>query len=115
VDGSAGLAAKYPRLKSLSLKLEFAQHESHAKPRGMKYSVNLEHAKSVLLFECPSPECTGGDFDLTKELDAAITAKQRELKGEIRCLGNLKKPLGGVTPCRSVLHYTLSMGYGKKR
>jgi hypothetical protein len=115
VDGSALLAAKYPQLKSLSVKLEFMQREGNTKPTGMKYSMNLEHAKSVLLFACPSPECTGGDFDLTANLAAAIAARHRELKGEVSCLGTHKKPLGGLAPCRSVLHYTLSVGYSKKR
>lgn len=115
VDGSSRLAATYPQLKSLSVKLEFAQREGNAKTTGMKYSVNLEHAKSVLLFACPSAECTGGDFDLTAELAAAIAARHRELKGEVRCLGNHKMPLGGMAPCRSVLHYTLNMAYARAR
>jgi hypothetical protein len=80
----------------------------------MKYSANLEHAKSVLLFACPSPECVGGDFDLTEHLAQAAKARRSQVSGELRCEGRRKQVSGEVVPCKSLLRYKLTLGYHKK-
>ena len=113
VEESVSLAAKYPHLKSLKGNLAFVEREGISKTSAIKYSANPAHAKSVLVFACPLPECFGGDFDLTARLAQAVAKQQTKLVGELRCLGSHKKASGIVAPCRSVLHYTLSLGYSK--
>jgi|SRR5882672_5429025 len=115
VEGSARLAEKYPRLKSLTVSLEFVEPEGISKTTGMKYSVNPEHARSVFLFSCPNRECIGGDFDLTAKLAAAVAAGRTKVAGEMHCLGNHKRADGKLAPCRSELRYTLSVVYSKKK
>ncbi len=114
-DESARLAEKYPHLKSLKGSLEFVDRVGITKTTEIKYSANPEHAKSVLVFACPMPECVGGDFDLTAKLAEAVAKRWTKVAGQMHCLGSHKKASGTVAPCRSVLHYALSLGYLKRR
>jgi hypothetical protein len=115
-DEAVRLAEKYPQLKTLKVALEFVDREGMTKTTEMKYSANLEHAKSVLVFVCPISECCGGDFDLTARLAEAVSRRRTKVAGEMPCLGNYKKASGQVAPCRSLLRYTLNLVYsGRQR
>jgi hypothetical protein len=114
VDEAVRLAEKYPQLNSLKVALEFVNREGMTKTTEMKYSANLEHAKSVLVFVCPISECCGGDFDLTAKLAEAVAKRRTKVAGEMPCLGSHKKAVGEVAPCRSVLRYTLNLVYSGK-
>jgi hypothetical protein len=105
------MAEQYPQLKSLKAALEFVDREGMTKTTEMKYSANLEHAKSVLVFVCPSSECCGGDFDLTAKLAEAVSKRRTKLVGEMHCVGSHKDASGLVAPCRSLLRYTLNLAY----
>ena len=110
------MAEKYPHLKTLKVALEFVDRQGMTKTTEMKYSANLEHAKSVVVFVCPSSECCGGDFDLTAKLAEAVSKRRTKVAGEMHCLGSHKKASSQVAPCRSVLRYTLNLGYsGRQR
>src|SRR4051794_36894732 len=78
INSSATLAEKYPNLKSLRVDLTYMDSEGGARSGGMKYKVNLEHAKSRFYFNCVQSDCVGGDYDLTEKLAEAI-AKKRKL------------------------------------
>ena len=65
VDSSVMLSERFPQLKSLTVNLEFLDHDGATRTKEVKYKVNLEHARSVFLFACANLECVGGDFDLT--------------------------------------------------
>jgi hypothetical protein len=114
VDEAVRMAEKYPHLKTLKVALEFVNREGMTKTTEMKYSANPEHAKSVLVFGCPSSACWGGDFDLTAKLAEAVTKRRTKLSGEMHCLGNHKDASGQVVPCRSLLRYTLNLVYSRK-
>jgi hypothetical protein len=92
------MAEKYPHLKTLKVALEFVNREGMAKTTEMKYSANPEHAKSVLVFVCPSSECCGGDFDLTAKLAEAVAKRRTKVAGEMHCLRTHKKASGEVAP-----------------
>jgi hypothetical protein len=115
VEDSATLARSYPKLKSLTVHLEFVDAEGLTRTTEMKYRVNLEHAKEVLLFACPSAECIGGDFDLTGELARAIARRRAEVIGELCCQGRRKKPSREIVSCRSILRYKLNLEYSRSR
>ena len=116
VDEAVRLAEKYPQLKTLKVALEFVDREGMTQTTEMKYSANLEHAKSVVVFVCPISECCGGDFDLTAKLAEAVSKRRTKVAGEMPCLGSYKKASGQVAPCRSVLRYALSLVYsGRQR
>ena len=115
VDESVGMAEQYPQLKSLKAALEFVDREGMTKTTEMKYSANLEHAKSVLVFVCPSSTCCGGDFDLTAKLAEAVLKRRTKIAGEVHCVGSHKDASGLVAPCRSLLRYTLNLVYSGRR
>jgi hypothetical protein len=116
VDEAVSLAEKYPHLKTLKVALEFVDREGMTKTTEMKYRANPEHAKSVLVFVCPSSACWGGDFDLTAKLAEAVTKRRTKVTGEMHCLGSHKMASGQVVPCRSLLRYTLNLVYsGRQR
>ena len=116
VDEAVRMAEKYPQLKTLKVALEFVDREGMTKTTEMKYQANPEHAKSVLVFVCPSSACWGGDFDLTAKLAEAVSKRRTKVAGEMHCLGSHKDASGQVAPCRSLLHYTLNLVYsGRQR
>ena len=115
VEESTPLAASYPQLRTLTVNLQYLDPEGIIRTREVKYRVNLEHAKAVFLFACPSTECFGGDFDLSAELASAVTRRRKAVAGEMRCQGRCKKAFRGAEPCRSVLRYTLSLAYSGSR
>src|SRR6185436_10135393 len=65
VEASATLASSYPRLRALTAELTYFHGEIVSWGRGVKYRANLDNARSVLRFHCPSAICIGGDFDLS--------------------------------------------------
>ena len=68
VKNALTLRKRFPRLKSLTVNLCYFDSDTPTNSHPLKFSVNIQHAKSVLLFHCPNTECIRGDFDLTGEL-----------------------------------------------
>jgi hypothetical protein len=111
VINSPTLAAKFPKLKSLKVNLEYSPADSTIRSSEIKYVVNLTHAKSVFRFDCMNKECICGDFDLSEILTAAIAARKKLVTGELRCNGWKNKETIKTTYCRSVLRYKFTLGY----
>jgi hypothetical protein len=112
INAAESLAAKFPRLKSMTVSLEYFDAAGLTRNGGMKFKPNLEKAKAIVWFNCPNGECAGGDFDLSKELSRAISAKRPVLEGEMRCQGvrhNREKK--EKTPCRNLLKYHFRLAY----
>jgi hypothetical protein len=109
---SATLAAKFPKLRSLSVDLTYFDKTGNTRQGGMKYKVNVEHAKSMFYFACMGTDCAGGDFDLTKELAKAVTGKRKLIEGEMRCQGiRHNKERKEDIPCQSLLKYKVEICY----
>jgi|SRR6267378_2858167 hypothetical protein len=111
VNDSACLAQKFPKLKSLSVDLEYFDSRGVTKNGGMNFKANIEHAKSLFCFNCVNGDCIGGDFDLSEELLSAVSGKRKLLKGEMRCLGARQSKGADLGPCQAILRYRLSLGY----
>ena len=79
--------------------------------RGVKYLANLENARSVLRFHCPSALCIGGDFDLSEALAGVVAVRRTKLAGELRCRGFRRQLTGELVPCQAALHYKLTVAY----
>jgi len=107
VTESPTLAVQYPRLKSLTVTLEYHDAASRKKRSQLKYMVNLANAKSVFRFACPNNECIRGDFDLTKAVAEAVAKRRTAVTGEMCCKGNTIRRVR----CPNILHYTLRLGY----
>jgi len=104
---STSLENEFPRLKSLTVKLEYHDSENREKRNRLKYMVNLTNAKSVFRFKCPNSECIRGDFDLTKEVAEAVRKHRTTVTGKMGCRGTTIKK----GRCANTLHYTLLLGY----
>src|SRR5436190_22779805 len=87
VEASATLALSYLRLRALTVELTYFDRKIVSWGRGVKYRANLENARSVLRFHCPSDLCIGGDFDLSEALAGAVGVSRTKLAGDVRCKG----------------------------
>jgi len=110
-ENSVSLAIMYPQLKTLTVDLLYFDREIVSWGHGLKYRVNLETAKSVLRFNCPSALCQGGDFELSKELRSAIAGRLNTVKGEVHCQGSRDQETGKTIRCETVLHYKMSLAF----
>ena len=111
VQESASLATKFRKLKSLTVDLAFYDPEGEAKSSEIKYTVNLDHAKSVFCFACHNHECVAGDFDLSHILAEAVSNRKGSIQGEIRCAGWRNKHTIETENCGNLLRYKLTLRY----
>ncbi len=111
VNSSASLAEKFPKLRALTVDLAYFNTDGLTKSGGLRYTVNVQHAKSVFSFVCPSGECVGGDFDLSGAVAQAVTDRSKIVAGEIRCHGSRQRAKEEKVPCHNLLRYKLSLGY----
>ena len=111
IEGSLSIAKRFPRLKALTVTLEFFDAAGSTKQGEMKCKLNVEHAKSALWFGCPGVECTCGDFDLTDALATAVAARRKLATGELRCQGTRKRGDREPAACGTLLRYKLKLNY----
>lgn len=115
VEKALTLSQVFPQLKSLTVNIRYLDSNAPDNSHPLKFGVNIQNAKSVLRFQCPNAECIRGDFDLTGELARAVKRHCTTLTGELPCPGWFSKNTIGTVRCRSVLHYTLHLGYSRRR
>ena len=115
VEASPSLAEVFPKLKALTVNVEFFDPSGNTRAGGMKYKPNLEKAKSAMCFDCPSGECVGGDYEVSQELRRAIAAKKTVVSGELKCQGMRHKPKQEPIKCQNLLRYELRLSYQKGR
>ena len=111
VKDAATLASTFAKLKSLTVQLEHRDAQGGNKGSEVKYTVNIQNAKSVIRFDCPNTECVRGDFDLSDELAKAVREKRKTVSGEKVCQGWRSKVTIDSVPCHNVLRYKLTLGY----
>jgi hypothetical protein len=108
---SPSLAEKFQKLKSLTVDLGYFSPEGTTKNSQVKYTVNVEHAKSVFRFGCHNHECVRGDFDLSKVLAEAVASHRKTVSGEMRCQGWRNRAGIDTIPCNNLLRYKLTLKY----
>jgi hypothetical protein len=111
VEKSTSLAIQYPRLKALKMNLLYFDREIVSWGHGLVYRANLETAKSMLHFNCPSSLCDGGGFDLSKDLSTAVAGREKIIIGVVPCRGSREQETGKMTPCKSVLHFKMKLSF----
>jgi len=111
VATAPSLADKYGKLKSLTVSVSYFAPDGITKYRQMTYDVTLSHAKSVFRLDCCNTECVQGDFDLTEELEAAVTKRTKVVAGELCCTGWQNKESIQKTKCNQVLRYKLKLKF----
>jgi hypothetical protein len=113
VKDSPSLSQKFPQLKSLIVDLGLYNSKGVTKNSQIKYTPNLDHAKSVFRVDCPNHGCIGGDFDLTEELANAVAQHRTSVAGEITCQGWQSKTTIDTVHCHNILRFTLSLAYAE--
>ena len=109
VEKSASLAIAYPRLKALRMNLVYFDREIVSRGQGILFRANLETAKSMLHFNCPSSLCKGGGFDLSKDLRSAVTGLRKSVVGMVHCRGSRDEETGNTVPCQSIIHFKMTV------
>jgi hypothetical protein len=111
IDASPLLAERFPKLKALTVTLEYFDPSGTTKHGEMKCKLKVGYARSALWFSCPGVECLGGDFDLTEALEKAVTKKLKLASGEMRCGGTRKRGDRERVACETLLRYKLNLVY----
>jgi hypothetical protein len=111
VKDSLSLADRFRHLKALTVDLSFYDAEGVTKNSQIKYTVNIDNAKSVFRFSCPNNECIRGDFDLTDVLAEAVAKRRTTVTGEMACEGWRSKTTINTVHCGNILRYTLTLAY----
>ena len=111
VIASPCLSEKFPELKALAVDLGHFNPEGVARNSQVKYTPNLDTAKSIFRVDCPNQGCIGGDFDLTKSLAKAIAEHRTTVKAEMCCQGWLSKATIDSVHCHNILRFTLNLTY----
>jgi hypothetical protein len=111
-DQSPSLAAKFPKLKALSVTVDYFDATGSTRLGGMKYKLTLDHAKSLFRINCINHDCIGADYDLSTLIAQAIKARRPALEGELRCEGTRRNPdRKQEKTCQCILRYKLALGY----
>lgn len=112
VNATPSLAEKFPKLKSLTVTLEHFDKLGLRRESSLKLTPVLDKTKSELWVNCPCRECAGGDYDLSGELERAISAKRKMAVGELRCQGTVNDKVKRETgPCQHLLRFELRLTY----
>lgn len=108
---SPPLTEKFPVLKSMIVDLGNHDAEAAVPTSQVRYTVNIDHARSVFRVGCPNPECVRGDFDLTDALAQAIAARHTTVSNRLQCQGWRNRTTINSVPCGKILRYTITLGY----
>lgn len=111
VEASPSLSHKFPGLKSLTVDLGHFAPDGISRHSQIKYTVNVEHAKSVFCIACHNHECVRGNFDLSAVLARAVGAHKTSVSGELRCQGWRNRAGIDSLRCDHILRYRLTLGY----
>jgi hypothetical protein len=110
-NASETLAAKFPELKSLTMDVAYYAPDTMARNAELKYTVNIDAARSVFRLDCPNQECVRGDFDLSHELAGAVSSRRETVSGQMACEGWLSKTTINARRCGKILRYNLKLAY----
>ena len=105
------MADKFPELKALTIDLGYYDSEGFARCSQIKYTINLEHARSMFCVACHNQECVRGDFELSAAIAGAVAARETNASGEIRCQGWRSRSTIDTVPCHNLLRYALTLDY----
>ena len=108
---SPSLAEKFPHLKSVTVDLAYSETSGGGRSSQIKYTANLEHARSVFRVACQNHECVGGDFDLSQVLAQAVAARETTVSSELCCQGWRSRTTIDTVPCGKFLRFKLTLGY----
>jgi hypothetical protein len=102
------MVSNYPGVGEIAIELTFSDPEGKQRPsaRGLLFGPDM---RAYFHFACPMRDCTGGGFDPSGDLLAALSKRRNGHTGAAACKG--VRPRGGVKtqPCGIELHYTMAI------
>jgi len=111
VKASPSLAEQFPDLKSMTVDLGYFDSKGIGRSSQIKYTVNLEHAKSIFRIGCQNPECVRGGFELSEVLAEAVASKETSVSNELCCQGWRSRTTIDSVACGKILRYKLTLAY----
>jgi hypothetical protein len=111
VKASPTISDQFPQLKSLVVDLGHYGPTGLSKNSQIKFTPNLQNARSVFRIDCPNNGCIRGDFDLTDELAKAVAEHRTSVTGQMSCAGWQNKTTIDTVACQNVLRYKFSLAY----
>ena len=111
---SPTLAERFEELRALTVDFSYLSPEGVSRNRQIKYTVNIEKARSVFRIECLNHDCVGGDYDLTELLAQAVDQRQTRATGEMCCQGWQDKDSIDKVHCHHKLAFTLALEYQRR-
>ncbi|MEI8064727.1 MAG: hypothetical protein WCH84_11770 [Verrucomicrobiota bacterium] len=111
VRSSPCLSEKFPKLKALTVELGHYDSTGTSKNSQIRFTPNLDNARSVFRIDCPNDACIGGDFDLSASIAKAVAQRQTTIKAELCCQGWQSKTTINTVRCHNILRCTLSLKY----
>ncbi len=111
---SAPLAERFEELKALTVEFAYLNPDGSSRNRAIKYTVNIERARSVFRIDCLNHECVGGDYDLSDQLAQAVKLRQSTVTGEMHCQGWQDKDSIDRIRCDHVLSFKLALEFQRR-
>lgn len=112
---SPTLSEKFEELRALTVDFAYLSPEGVSRNRQIKYTVNIERARSVFRIECLNHDCVGGDYDLSEMLTQAVSQRQSRVTGELCCQGWQDKDSIDKVHCHHKLSFTLALEYQRRQ
>lgn len=98
---AATIRMRYPQLESMQLDFVFSDRTDFIPSPLM--TVFHPPAPAYFCFACPYDNCDGA-FDLTRQVELAVGAREIASRGQLRCTGGRH----GGTPCTLCVEYSIA-------
>ncbi|MDP9141433.1 MAG: hypothetical protein M3O62_11655 [Pseudomonadota bacterium] len=97
------ISSCFPNLKHISLGVRFTGAD-RLSPYKQIYTGDMQ---AYFHMQCPSKECEGGGFDLTKAITGAAKSRSRSASGDLQCSGVLSSSAKRRDACPVTLSYDI--------
>lgn len=94
------IRVRYPQLASMQVNFDFSDRGDFIP--SPQVTVFHPPAPAYFCFACPYSDCDG-EFDLTSQMDLAVSSGEKKTSGQVRCAGN--RHHGACTLC---LEYSIT-------
>lgn len=98
--GAPMLRTRFPGLASLHLDFDFSDRSDQLP--SPQTTVLHPPAPAYFCFACPYSDCDG-EFDLSREVDVVLSARDPQSNGQVRCAGTRQEG----TACTLCLEYSI--------
>jgi len=102
------LAALFPKLEELAVELRFVDPDGKVRPSPFT-RIFVPDMQAFFEFQCPLRECSGGGFDLSREIPRALSKGATTDAAVVRCKGRRDRPSSDEKHCLLELKFELTV------